>query len=351
MPVGTQGTVKTMTPSELVENGVQIILGNTYHLYLRPGVDIFRDFGGLHKFMSWSGPILTDSGGFQVYSLNKLRTIDENGVTFQSHLDGSKHRFTPEHVLDIQRRIGSDIMMVLDECPPYPCTEEYAKKSNEITVKWAREARDLWNVNGLYGYTQALFGIVQGSIFKSLRESSATSLIDLNFPGYAIGGLAVGEPATDRWKITEFCTDILPESKPRYLMGIGTPADILEAIGCGVDMFDCVIPTRNARNGTVLTNSGKLNIKGAMFKTDTLPVDDNCGCYTCRNFSRGYLRHLFNANEILGLRLATLHNIYFYMWLIGHAQKKIEEGIFIQWKNERINYWTKQEKIIQTQNN
>ncbi|MBN2423564.1 MAG: tRNA guanosine(34) transglycosylase Tgt [Calditrichaceae bacterium] len=332
MPVGTQATVKTMAPRNLDETGVQIILGNTYHLYLRPGEELIGRFGGIHNFMGWNKPVLTDSGGYQVFSLKELRKLDSEGVTFQSHLDGSSHRFTPEKVLDIQRHLGSDIMMVLDECAPYPSTHEYAEESNALTLKWAREARVLYEKKErLYGYDQWLFGIVQGSIYEDLREGSARELMDMDFPGYAIGGLAVGESKSEMYRITSLCTDILPAHKPRYLMGVGMPEDILEGIARGVDMFDCVLPTRNARNGTVFTWNGRLVIKAGRFKEDTLPIDEQCTCYTCRNFSRAYLRHLFNANEILGLHLATLHNIHFYMDLVKKSREKILNNEFSVW--------------------
>ncbi|MFC2088590.1 tRNA guanosine(34) transglycosylase Tgt [Calditrichota bacterium] len=343
MPVGTQGTVKTLTPKDLIENQVQIILGNTYHLYLRPGHELISQFGGLHKFMNWQLPILTDSGGFQVYSLNDLNKISEEGVKFQSHLDGSSHLFTPENVIEIQQSIGSDIMMVLDECTPYPCEYEYAKKSAERTSRWAERGLNQWKKNqSIHGYKQDLFAIVQGSIYKELRERSANELIDFNFPGYAIGGLAVGEPKSEMLEISKFCTDILPEDKPRYLMGVGTPEDILENIELGIDMFDCVIPTRNARNGTVFTSEGKVIIKAAKYKKDENPIDSQCECYTCKNFSRAYIRHLFNVDEILGLQLATLHNIHFYLWLVNEARNKIIKEEFLNWKNNLINKWSTQ---------
>ncbi|MEJ2543143.1 MAG: tRNA guanosine(34) transglycosylase Tgt, partial [Calditrichaceae bacterium] len=333
MPVGTQGTVKTQTPADLINNQVQIILGNTYHLYLRPGDNMIHEFGGLHKFMSWNKPILSDSGGYQVFSLKELRKIDEKGVHFQSHLDGSRHYFTPESVLKIQRNLGSDIMMVLDECAPYPSTKEYAQKSMDITIDWARNARDLYEQSSsLYEHDQWLFAIGQGSIYKDLRQICLDDLIKLDFPGYAIGGLAVGESIEEMYDITDFSTDILPENKPRYLMGIGMPENILESIERGVDMFDCVIPTRNARNGTVFTTKGKLTIKSAGFKNDKTPIDSECTCYTCQNFSRGYIRHLFNSNEILGLQLATLHNIHFYIWLTTETRKQIMTKNFSKWK-------------------
>ncbi|TFG95406.1 MAG: tRNA guanosine(34) transglycosylase Tgt [Calditrichales bacterium] len=340
MPVGTNGTVKTLSPLELTDNGAQIILGNTYHLYMRPGDDLLARFGGLHKFMGWNGPILTDSGGFQVFSLADLRKIDADGVTFQSHLDGSKHRFDAEKVIDIQQNIGSDIMMVLDECTPYPCTPDYAEKSMQMTLRWAERARDYWESSAKSrNPQQALFAIVQGSVYEELRRQCAVDLIQLDFPGYAIGGLAVGEPFDERNRITDICTDVLPTDKPRYLMGVGLPEDILESIALGVDMFDCVIPTRNARNGTVFTTKGKLIAKAARYKEDPLPIDTDCDCYTCRNFSRAYIRHLFNSNEILGLRLATIHNIHFYLWLVKQAREKILNGAFVQWKSQMIQTW------------
>jgi len=342
MPVGTQATVKTLSPSNLHQVGAQIILGNTYHLYLRPGHELIAGFGGLHRFMNWNKPILTDSGGFQVFSLKDLRKIDDDGVTFRSHLDGSRHRFTPQSVLEVQRHLGSDIMMVLDECAPYPSSLEYARKSNEMTLSWARQARETYaNWKTEFGHRQFLFGIVQGSVYETVREHSARELIKMDFPGYAIGGLAVGEGKETMYHITNLCTDILPENKPRYLMGVGMPEDILESIERGVDMFDCVIPTRNARNGTIFTSKGKMVLKAARFKTDTKPIDEQCACYTCRNFSRGYLRHLYNAGEILGLHLATIHNVHFYMQLVAQAREHILQNTFSQWKNKIINEITK----------
>ncbi len=337
IPVGTQATVKTQTPADLNNNHVQIILGNTYHLYLRPGDKLIREFGGLHKFMSWNKPILTDSGGYQVFSLKELRKINDHGVYFQSHLDGSRHFFTPENVLTIQWNLGSDIMMVLDECAPYPSAREYIKNSINITIDWARIAREVYDkYESLYEHEQWLFAIGQGGIYKDLRQTCLDELIKMDFPGYAIGGLAVGEPIAELYDITNFSTDILPENKPRYLMGVGMPENILESIARGVDMFDCVIPTRNARNGTVFTKKGKLNIKSARFKDDKNPVDLDCPCYTCQNFSRGYIRHLFNTNEILGLQLATFHNIHFYLWLTTEARKQIIAKRFNKWKNRII---------------
>ena len=340
MPVGTNGTVKTLSPPELSENNVQIILANTYHLFLRPGDQLLAEFGGLHNFMGWQGPILTDSGGFQVFSLTDLRKIDDQGVTFQSHLDGSKHRFTPEKTIEIQQNIGSDIMMVLDECTPYPCDYDYAKKSMNLTIQWAKQSINYWQDNqSPHGTEQALFGIVQGSVYEDLRKECVEKLADLDFPGYAIGGLAVGESSIERIRMTDICTNLLPKDKPRYLMGVGLPLDILEAIELGVDMFDCVIPTRNARNGTVYTTKGKLVIKSARCKSDKKPIDENCTCYTCKNFSRAHIRHLFNSNEILGLRLATLHNVHFYMWLVSEARKHIMDETFVKWRGQLVEQW------------
>ncbi len=339
MPVGTQGTVKAVTPAMLTEEvKAQIILGNTYHLYLRPGTEILEKAGGLHKFMNWEKPILTDSGGFQIFSLAELRKLKKDGVEFRSHLDGSKHYFTPEKVIGIQRSIGSDIMMPLDECTPYPCDYDYAKNSQELTSRWAIENKKAFeNTKPLYGHEQALFGIVQGSVYKDLREKSARDLIALDFDGYSIGGLAVGEPAETMYEITDFVTDILPENKPRYLMGVGRPENILEAIERGVDMFDCVMPTRNARNAYLFTWEGFVTISNAVYKEDFSPVDNTCDCYTCRNFSRAYLRHLFKANELLALTLATIHNLHFYLRLVRTAREKILEGNYSEWKNSVIN--------------
>ena len=338
MPVGTRASVKTQSPRDLGDIGAQIILGNTYHLYLRPGAKRIADFGGLHKFMNWPLPILTDSGGYQVFSLKELRKIEKDGVRFQSHLDGSYHNFTPESVLDAQRMIGSDIMMVLDECPPHPASYEYVKNSNDLTLKWARIARELYaQKKPLHGYDQALFGIVQGGTFKDLREISARELIKLDFPGYAIGGLAVGENKDDMHATTDLCTDLLPIDKPRYLMGVGTPNDILEGIERGVDMFDCVMPTRNARNGTVFTHNGKLVIKAGRYKDDTAPLDEKCSCYACQNFSRAYIRHLLNVGEVLGIYLTTHHNLTFYLDLVKEARRQITGDNFIHWKSAMLN--------------
>ena len=342
MPVGTVGAVKTVAPWELRELGAEIILGNTYHLYLRPGEKLIEKFGGLAEFNRWRGPILTDSGGFQIFSLNELRKFEKNGVTFKSHLDGSKHFFSPEKVISIQRIIGSDIMMVLDECTPYPCDYEYAVKSNQLTSEWAIKNKEAFEKTmPLYGGEQFLFGIVQGSIFKNLREQSAKHLINLDFDGHAIGGLAVGEPAKDMYEIIDFTTDILPENKPRYLMGVGRPENILEAIERGIDMFDCVMPTRNARNAYLFTMNGIVTIRNAAYKNDFTPIDKTCNCYTCKNYSRAYLRHLFNAKELLAYQLATIHNLTFYLNLASEARKNIFSDTFTDWKNQIINKLSK----------
>ena len=338
MPVGTIGTVKTLSPLDLQENGAQIILGNTYHLYLKPGLDIIREAGGLHKFNGWPGSILTDSGGFQVYSLDELRQISEEGVEFKSHWDGSTHFFSPEKVVDIQRTIGSDIMMVLDQCIANPSDQETARKAHLLTLDWAKRSKEHFlKTSAFYDYRQFQFGIVQGGIYPDLRRESINGLLDLDFDGFAIGGLAVGETQAVRNEITRFCTDLLPQNKPRYLMGVGMPEDILDAIDRGVDMFDCVIPTRNARNGTVFTSRGKLVIRNSKYKQDFKPLDETCDCYACSNFSRAYIRHLFNVNEVLGLRLATVHNIHFYMKIVKEARKSIVDKNYLEWKNSFLN--------------
>jgi queuine tRNA-ribosyltransferase len=333
MPVGTQGAVKAVEHRELRDIGSQIILSNTYHLALRPGVEALRARGGLHRFMNWDRPILTDSGGYQVYSLSQLRRIDPDGVTFQSHIDGSYHRFTPERVIDIQRAIGSDIMMILDECPAADCGLEYARRSNDITVRWARQAAAyLHQTTPLYGHPQAVFGIVQGNIFTDLRRESAAALLDIGFDGYAIGGLAVGEPAEVMYEITDATTDVLPSDQPRYLMGVGTPRNIVESISRGIDMFDCVMPTRNGRNAMVFTREGPITIKKERFATDERPIDAGCRCYACVTFSRAYLHHLFRAREILGLQLASMHNLAFYHQLVEEARNAILIDRFVPWK-------------------
>lgn len=339
MPVGTQGTVKAVTQKILKEEiNAPIILGNTYHLYLRPGMEIMEKAGGLHQFMNWDRAILTDSGGFQVFSLSELRKLKSYGVEFRSHLDGSKHLFTPEKVIEIERQIGADIIMPLDECTPYPCDYDYAKKSKQLTSDWAVLNKEAFEKSvPLYGHNQFLFGIVQGSVYKDLREDSAKDLINIGFDGYSIGGLAVGEPAENMYEIVDFTTDILPENKPRYLMGVGRPENILEAIERGVDMFDCVMPTRNARNAYLFTSQGFVTIKSAIYKDDFSPLDPNCDCYTCKNFSKAYLRHLFNAREILAYELATIHNLRFYLNLVKEARKQILNDTFSFWKNKIIN--------------
>ncbi len=337
MAVGTQGSVKAIQQRELEEVGAQIILGNTYHLYLRPGMSLIERAGGLHRFINWSRPIITDSGGYQVFSLADLRKIDEAGVSFRSHLDGSLHHFTPESVVTIQRQLGSDIMMVLDECAPYPSEREYAETSNDLTVRWAERCKNQYEREPQrYGHGQALFGIVQGSIYPDVREQSARSLVEMDFDGYAVGGLAVGEPAETMYEMISTTEPILPDRKPRYLMGVGTPANLLEAIERGMDMFDCVIPTRNGRNGMIFTRNGSINLRNAIHKEDLSPVDDGCSCYTCRSFSRAYLRHLFLSREILALQLATIHNLTFYNWLMASARSAIIERRYGQWKHETL---------------
>ncbi len=339
MPVGTQGTVKAVTQRILQEEiKAQIILSNTYHLYLRPGTDILEKAGGLHKFINWDRPILTDSGGFQIYSLSDLRKIKKEGVEFRSHLDGSKHYFTPEKVIQIERSIGSDIIMPLDECTPFPCEYEYARKSKELTTDWAVLNKEAFeNTRPLYGHYQFLFGIIQGSVYKDLRESSASDLSKLDFDGYAIGGLAVGEPTDMMYEMVDFTTDFMPESKPRYLMGVGRPENILEAIARGVDMFDCVMPTRNARNAYLFTSAGVVSMRNSAYKNDFTSPDENCGCYLCKNFTKAYLRHLFNAKEILALELSTIHNLTFYLNLVRESRRRILEGSFLEWKDSIVN--------------
>lgn len=338
MPVGTQGTVKAITQRVLEsEINAEIVLSNTYHLYLRPGTNILEKAGGLHKFINWSRPILTDSGGFQVYSLSDLRKLKPDGVEFRSHLDGSKHFFSPKKVIEIQRSIGSDIIMPLDECTPFPCEFDYAKKSKDLTSKWAVLNKEAFeNSKPLYGYDQYLFGIIQGSVYKQLREESARDLYKLDFDGYAIGGLAVGEPTDMMYELVDFTTDFMPQDKPRYLMGVGRPENILEAIARGVDMFDCVMPTRNARNAYLFTSKGIVSMRNAAYKDDFSPLDPECGCYTCTNFSKAYLRHLFNAREILALELATIHNLTFYLNLVREARRRIFDGSFVEWKNNFV---------------
>lgn len=321
LPVGTQGTIKALTPEELVEIGVEVILGNTYHLYLRPGHETIGKLGGLHKFIHWGRPILTDSGGYQVYSLGGLRKVSEEGVSFQSHLDGSLHLLTPEKVMEIQEILGTDIAMVLDECVPYPSSYDYVKTSTSLTTRWARRCLQMKQEEG-----PALFGIVQGGMYRDLREECARSLVEMDFDGYAIGGLSVGEPKSMMLDVLGWTTPLFPENAPHYLMGVGTPQDILEAVRLGIDLFDCVLPTRNARNGTLFTHSGKISIKQAQYVEDERPIDENCLCYTCRHYSRAYLRHLYLANEILSSRLNTIHNLFHYIDFMKRIQEAIREN-------------------------
>jgi len=321
MPVGTQGTVKSMLPEEIRNCGAEIILSNTYHLYLRPGHETVKKLGGLHKFMHWPGPILTDSGGFQVYSLGALRKITPDGVMFRSHIDGSRHFLTPQQAIEIQEALGADIMMCLDECTPYPATPSQTEKSLNLTAKWAQQCK-----NAKTNSEQALFGIVQGGSYLDLRQQSLDQIAPLNFDGYALGGVSVGEPKDIMYKITESITPLLPGHKPRYLMGVGTPEDIVFAVSCGIDMFDCVIPTRCARHGLLFTNSENVVIKNARWREDNNPIDENCDCYTCKNYSRAYLRHLYFAGEILAMVLNTIHNIRHYMRLMEDIRTAISEN-------------------------
>ncbi len=328
MPVGTLGTIKAMSPDEMKEIGAEIILGNTYHLYLRPGTDVIGQLGGLHTFMNWDGPILTDSGGFQVFSLSPLRKIRGDGVEFRSHIDGSLHFIGPVEAMKIQGVLDSDIAMVFDECIPYPADHGYAARSVDLTTSWARTCRGNQNPG------QALFGIVQGGMYRDLRKRSAAELIDIGFDGYAVGGVSVGEPKEEMHEAIYFSAPLLPPEKPRYLMGIGDFGDMLKAVDAGFDMFDCIMPTRNARNGTLFTSMGRISIKREEFKYHNGPLDPNCGCYTCRNYSRGYLRHLFLSREILSMRLNTYHNLYFYLDFFRKMRAAIEIGAFQAFKRE-----------------
>lgn len=338
MPVGTAGTVKAVHQRELKEDiRAQIILGNTYHLYLRPGTGILENAGGLHKFMGWSGPILTDSGGYQVFSLSEIRKISEDGVQFTSHIDGSRHFFTPERSLEIQRSIGADIIMAFDECTPYPCEFKFAEKSMELTHRWLERCCTYTdNTEPLYGYPQTLFPIVQGSTFPELRKRSAEFIASMSREGNAIGGLSVGEPAAMMYEMTELVTGILPEDKPRYLMGVGTPANILECIALGIDMFDCVMPTRNARNGMLFTREGIINIRNEKWKDDHSPVDPEGTSFASLDYSRAYLRHLMISKEMLGAQIASVHNLSFYLWLVREARNQIISGNFLPWKKEMV---------------
>jgi queuine tRNA-ribosyltransferase len=348
MPVGTQGSVKAVSSRELHELSAQIVLGNTYHLFVRPGIDVIRHFGGLHRFMNWDGPILTDSGGYQIFSLAKLRKITEEGVQFQNHVDGTPAFISPEIAMEIQSALGSDIAMVLDECPPWPCDYEYAARSAEMTTRWARRCKEWQKENAEHlsepdGSTsrsatinRLLFGIVQGATFPELRKQSTQALVQINFDGYAIGGVSVGEPEEEMMRAVESSATFLPENRPRYAMGLGTPPQLLELIARGMDMFDCVLPTRLARNGTAFTAAGTLNLKNAEFARDKNSIEQDCICPACREYTRGYIRHLVKAEEILGLRLITLHNLHFYVDLMQHAREAIEHGVFEQFRGNFV---------------
>ena len=329
MPVGTLATVKTLSPDELKDLGAQIILANTYHLYLRPGHELIQSAGDLHKFMNWDGPILTDSGGFQVFSLAAMRKITDDGVVFSSHIDGSRHIFTPEKVMEIEAALGADIAMCFDDCSPYPCSYSQVRQADARTFSWAKRCRDShrhpW---------QSLFGIVQGGVFRDLRQKSVSDITSLDFPGYAIGGLSVGEPKPVMYDILEKITPLLPEDKPRYLMGVGSPDCLVEGVARGVDMFDCVLPTRMARNGTVLTPRGKLVLRNAAYAKDLRPIDEECQCYACRNFSRAYIRHLIKENEVLGIRLTSIHNLYYLCHLMQQIREAILDGRFGSFRQE-----------------
>ncbi len=333
MPVGTLGTVKAVNQDDLLQKiKAQIILGNTYHLYLRPGNKIMQEAGGLHKFMGWNHPILTDSGGYQIFSLTDIRKLSEKGAEFQSHLDGSKHLFTPENVVDTQRVLGSDIMMILDECPPWPAEYDYVKKSMDLTYRWAKRGREQFlETQSIYGHKQFQFGIVQGGTFKDLRIESTEQMISLDFEGLAIGGLSVGEPTDIMYEITDHNTDYLPHDKPRYLMGVGTPGNLLQCVALGIDMFDCVMPTRNARNGMLFTKDGTINLKNAKWKHHHEPFDSDFPSEACQRYNMSYLHHLFRASELLGLELASKHNLTFYLWLMEKIRERIEADTFRDW--------------------
>ena len=330
MPVGTQATVKSLTPEELIDVNAQIILSNTYHLFLRPGHELVKEAGGLHKFMNWNRPILTDSGGFQVFSLGKLRTITEEGVEFQSHIDGSKKFLSPEKAIEVENALGSDIMMAFDECCPYPSTYEYTKRSMERTTRWAKRCKEAHK----RPEEQGLFGIIQGGFYKDLREQSTRDLIELDFPGYAIGGISVGEPKEKFLDILRYTAPLMPENKPRYLMGVGTPDYLIEAAVAGIDMCDCVLPTRIARHGTALTSHGKIVIRNGTYKRDFSPLDPECDCYACRNYTRAYIHHLIRANEILGIRLLSIHNIKFLTCLMDKVRIEIENDNLANFRDE-----------------
>jgi queuine tRNA-ribosyltransferase len=339
MPVGTQGSVKAMSPRELRELKAQIILANTYHLFVRPGIEVIKHFGGLHKFMNWNGPILTDSGGYQIFSLAKLRRISEEGVRFQNHVDGAPALISPEIAMEVQAALGGDIAMVLDECPPYPCHYEYAARSIQLTARWAKRCKEnaeRRTPNAESRNRQLVFGIVQGATFEDLRQTSAHAIVDLGFDGYAIGGVSVGEPEEEMFRAVEASEPVLPKDKPRYAMGLGTPPQLIELIARGMDMFDCVLPTRLARNGTAFTAAGTLNFKNAEFALQTGPLEEDCACEACRGYSRAYIRHLIKAEEILGLRLLSIHNLHFYLELMKQAQAAIENGNFAEFRRRFV---------------
>jgi len=336
MPVGTQGTVKTLSQQNLHDLGAGIILGNTYHLYLRPGMDVMGGAGGLHGFMGWDRAILTDSGGYQVHSLAALNNITEEGVLFQSHVDGSRHLFTPQSVMEIQRTIGADVMMMFDECTVFPCMHDYAREAGERTLRWAARCVEAWDESGRVsaaGHHQALFGIVQGSTYSDLRTRFADETVEMGFSGYAVGGTAVGEPKEKTWEAVETVVPRLPADAAHYLMGCGPPEDLVDGVTRGIDMFDCVMPTRNARNGSAFTRSGKMNLRNARFIADFSPIDPACACYACSNYSRAYIRHLQHVNEILGLQLVTIHNLHFYLALMGEMRSSIIAGGFTRWRD------------------
>lgn len=333
IPVGTQATVKTQSHAELMELGAEIILGNTYHLYLRPGPDLIARAGGLHKFSGWNRPLLTDSGGYQVFSLKALNRVTDDGVEFQSHIDGSRHIFTPENVVEIQRKLGADITMPLDVCTEYPAEHRQAARDAERTTAWLERAKRTWLENPA---NQVLFGIVQGSVYEDLRRQSLDDILDIDFPGLGIGGLSVGEPKEDLLKILDFLTPALPSDKPRHLLGVGTPEDLVDAVGYGMDMFDCVMPTRNARNGTIFTRKGKMTIKAAVYADDFRPIDPQCGCQACRNYSRAYIRHMLSVGEILGLRLTTSHNLHFYINLIKDIREAIANHKYSSFRQQKL---------------
>ena len=335
MPVGTYGTVKAVDPGQLLASGSQIILSNTFHLMLRPGVEVIRAHGGLHEFMGWHGPLLTDSGGFQVWSLKSLRKLDEEGVEFRSPVDGDLVRLTPESSITTQHHLDADVVMVLDECTAYPIAEDDARTSMELSLRWAARSRERFDALKGVDSSAALFGIVQGGIYPSLRHASMEGLGEIGFNGYAVGGLAVGEPEGERLAVLEALEPAMPRERPRYLMGVGTPQDLIRAVARGMDVFDCVIPTRHARNGQLFTRSGTINIRNGRFRDDTSPVDPACGCSTCRSYSRAYIRHLQKCNEILGSTLATIHNLYFYHELMGKMRTSIEQGQFVEWAREQ----------------